>query len=87
MAFDGLGMHLGNLSRISDAESRSISPENFTGEPGRGGMAPEGTGSGPARALGQGWKVLSLSCFGEPNRGGLCAEFRSLADEVFLTQP
>ena len=57
MAFDGLGMHLGNLSRISDAESRSISPENFTGEPGRGGMATEGTGSGPARDLGQGWKV------------------------------
>ena len=57
MAFDGLGMHLGNLSRISDAESRSISPENFTGEPGRGGMATEGTGSGPAQDLGQGWKV------------------------------
>jgi len=57
MAFDGLGMHLGNLSRISDAESRSISPENFMGEPGRGGMATEGTGSGPARDLGQGWKV------------------------------
>ncbi len=57
MGFDGLGMHLGNLSRISDAESRSISPENFDGAPGQGGMATEGTGSGPARDLGQGWKV------------------------------
>lgn len=57
MAFDGLGMHLGNLSRISDAESRSISPENFTGEPGQGGMATEGTGAEAARDLGQGWKV------------------------------
>lgn len=57
MGFDGLGMHLGNLARISDAESRSISPENFTGAPGRGGMATDGTGSGPARDLGQGWKV------------------------------
>ena len=57
MAFDGLGMHLGNLSRLSRARTRSISPENFTGEKGKGGMATEGTGSGAARDLGQGWKV------------------------------
>ncbi|MCG8434291.1 MAG: DUF2961 domain-containing protein [Gammaproteobacteria bacterium] len=55
--FNGLGLHLGNLSRLSNARSRSISPENFTGEPGRGGMATDGTGTGPARDLGQGWKV------------------------------
>jgi hypothetical protein len=57
MAFNGLGMHLGNLSRLSDAQSRSISPENFDGSPGKGGMATEGTGSGPSRDLGVGWKV------------------------------
>jgi len=57
MTFDGLGMNLGNLSRLSNAQSRSISPENFTGEKGRGGMATEGTGAEPARELGQGWKV------------------------------
>ena len=57
MAFDGLGMHLGNLSRLSRAKTRSISPENFTGEKGKGGMATEGTGSSAARELGQGWKV------------------------------
>ena len=34
--FNGLDMHLGNLSRLSDAQSRSISPENFTGEKGQG---------------------------------------------------
>ncbi|MBD3649255.1 MAG: DUF2961 domain-containing protein [Pseudomonadales bacterium] len=56
-SFDGLGVHLGNLARLSDAETRSISPENFTGEKGRGGMATEGTGSQPSRDLGQGWKV------------------------------
>jgi hypothetical protein len=55
--FSGLGMNLGNLSRLSDARSRSISPENFTGEKGRGGMAVEGTGAVCARDLGQGWKI------------------------------
>jgi len=55
--FDGLGMHMGNLSRLSNAVSRSISPENFTGEKGKGGMATEGTGANAARDLGQGWKI------------------------------
>ena len=55
--FNGLGLHLGNLSRLSDAKTRSISPENFTGAAGQGGMATEGTGKSPARSLGQGWKV------------------------------
>ena len=55
--FDGLGMGLGNLSRLSGAQTRSISAENFTGEKGSGGMATEGTGAIAARELGQGWKV------------------------------
>jgi hypothetical protein len=55
--FNGLGMHLGNLSRLSNAQSRSISPENFTGEKGKGAMATEGTGAAAARDLGRGWKV------------------------------
>lgn len=47
-----------NAARLSDAQSRSISAENFSGEKGKGGMATEGTGiPGPASALGQGWKV------------------------------
>ncbi len=49
------GLH--NLYRLSDARSRSISAENFTGEKGAGGMATEGTGADCARELGQGWKV------------------------------
>jgi hypothetical protein len=56
-AFDGLNLDLGNLYRTSDAQSRSISPENFTGEKGQAGMATKGTGKSPARELGQGWKV------------------------------
>jgi hypothetical protein len=56
-SFNGLGMHLGNLSRLSSAQTRSISAENFTGEKGKGGMATEGEGARAARELGQGWKV------------------------------
>jgi hypothetical protein len=48
---------LGGLSQLSDAQTRSISAENFTGAKGQGGRATEGTGAGPARELGQGWKV------------------------------
>ena len=55
--FNGLGMHLGNLSRLSAAQTRSISAENYDGAKGRGGMADEGTGSHAARDLGHGWKV------------------------------
>lgn len=57
MSFNGLGMNLGNLSRLSSAKTRSISPENFTGEKGKAGMATEGTGANCARELGQGWKI------------------------------
>lgn len=53
----GLNNSLSNLYQVSDAKSRSISPENFTGEKGKGGMAITGTGKGAARDLGQGWKV------------------------------
>ncbi len=55
--FDGLEMGMGNLALLSSAETRSVSPENFTGEKGKGGMATEGTGARAARELGQGWKV------------------------------
>jgi hypothetical protein len=56
-SFNGLGLHLGTLSRLSNAQSRSISPENFNGAKGMGGMATEGTGKNCAKDLGQGWKV------------------------------
>ena len=52
--FNGLGTHLGNLARTSNALTRSISPENFDGSVGGGGRATEGTGKEPARDLGQG---------------------------------
>ena len=63
--FNGLDMNMGNLYRTSDAKTRSISPENFTGEKGKGGMANPAdkdkpnmaTSADAARDLGQGWKV------------------------------
>ena len=64
--FNGLDMNMGNLSRLSDAKTRSISPENFTGEKGKGGMADpvkdkdernKANAWYAARDLGKGWKV------------------------------
>ena len=63
--FNGLEMNMGNLSRLSNAQTRSISPENFTGEKGKGGMAKlndrnitnRANASNAARDLGVGWKV------------------------------
>lgn len=56
-AFNGLGLHLGNISRLSQAQTRSISAENFNGEKGAGGMSIDGPAAHNARGLGQGWKV------------------------------
>jgi hypothetical protein len=55
--FNGLHMNLGNLSKLSNAKTRSISPENFTGEKGQGGMATDGPSKSCARDLGRGWKI------------------------------
>ncbi|WP_423127288.1 glycoside hydrolase family 172 protein [Gaoshiqia sp. Z1-71] len=63
--FNGLELNMGNLYRLSNAETRSISPENFAGEKGKGGMAKiedkdqrnVANASHAARDLGQGWKV------------------------------
>jgi hypothetical protein len=55
--FNGLTTGVGDLSRLSRAKTRSISPENFTGAKGGGGQATEGTGARAAQDLGKGWKV------------------------------
>ncbi len=55
--YNGLGMGMSNLSRLSKAKTRSISPENFTGEKGKAGMSINGPARNAARDLGQGWKV------------------------------
>lgn len=63
--FNGLDMNMGTLSKLSDAKTYSISPENFTGEKGKGGMADpqdkdKRNTANAWRAngnLGKGWKV------------------------------
>ena len=55
--FNGIDAGMGNIYRLSDAKTRSISPENFNGAKGGGGKATTGTGAGPSRELGKGWKV------------------------------
>src|ERR1700687_4942213 len=56
-SYQGLENQLSNLYRLSNAKTLSISPENPTGEKGKGGMATEGTVAKAARDLGRGWKV------------------------------
>jgi hypothetical protein len=56
-AFNGLGVDMGNLWRLSGARTRSISAENITGEKGRAGMSTDGAARSCARDLGIGWKV------------------------------
>lgn len=48
---------LNNLTVKKDITTFSVSPENLTGEKGKGGMAVEGSASNQSRELGQGWKV------------------------------
>jgi len=66
-------MNLGNLSRLSSAKTRSISPENFTGEKGKAGMSTDGPAMHAARDLGQGWKVSPYIRI-EPGEERLLAE-------------
>jgi hypothetical protein len=65
--FNGIQNGLENLFLLSPAQTRSISPENFTGEKGKGGMANlgEGSASDAARDLGQGWKVNPFVTIGK----------------------
>ena len=55
---------LSNLTTQKNIRTFSVSPENLTGEKGKGGMSVNGTGSSNARDLGPGWKnnpYLSVS--------------------------
>jgi hypothetical protein len=55
--FDGLSVDKSTLHLFSDVQTRSISPENFSGEKGKAATATDGTGRNAARDLGQGWKL------------------------------
>jgi hypothetical protein len=84
--FNGLGMHLGNLARLSAAKTRSISPENFDGAKGKGGMATDGTGAQAARDLGQGWKLSpSIRIAGGETRELAAIEGAGAIQHIWLT--
>ena len=57
MEFNGINLSLGNLSLLSNAQSRCITAENPTGKPGKGGIATTGFAERQSSELGQGWKV------------------------------
>lgn len=86
MQFNGLATDMSNLYRISKAKSRSISPENFTGEKGKGGMATEGTGAERAGDLGQGWKI-SPSVIIKPDETFVMADIKGpgAVQHIWLT--
>lgn len=53
---------LNQLCKLHNRETFSVSPENTTGEKGKGGMSTDGPALGAARELGQGWKVSPYLC-------------------------
>ena len=57
--YHGMSNSMENLFRLSNAQSRSISPENYTGAKGGGAMCEleNGNARSAARDLGKGWKV------------------------------
>lgn len=71
--FNGLEMSLGNLSRLSDARSRSICPENPTGEKGGACRATDGVSADASSEFG---RPVKVSPFIEIDPG----ETRELAD-------
>ena len=48
---------VGNIARLRNVTTRSISPENLDGAKGGAGRAIQGTGASAARDLGVGWKI------------------------------
>ena len=79
---------LKNLYQLSNAKTRSISPENFTGNKGEGGMATleEGSAAKAARNLGQGWKVNPYIRI-EPNEDFTLAEIEGpgIINHIWMT--
>ena len=70
--FDGLDLNMGNLYRLSETKTRSISPENIHREPGRGRTGPKDRCAG-CPVPGAGLEDIAI----HPDRPG---ESRTLAD-------
>lgn len=77
---------LNNLTTKKNIEAFSVSPENLTGEKGKGGMATKGTAASCARDLGQGWKINPY-VYIEPNSRLVLAdvEGRGAIKHIWIT--
>ena len=84
--YDGLSNNLDNLYRLSEAKTFAISPENPTGEKGKGGMADTGSASRASRELGRGWKVNPFITI-EPGQTFTLAEIKGAGEiqHIWLT--
>ncbi len=51
---------MSSLSKMRNIRTRSVSPENFTGEKGAGGQAVEGTGRFLRKGFGQGVESFAV---------------------------
>ncbi len=85
MSFNGLGMNLGQLSRLSSAVSRSCSSENPTGGKGQGGRGID-PNFVAAKELGQGWKVRPYDNI-EPGKSLILAEIEGsgVIQQIWMT--
>ena len=66
---------LNSLTTKKNIETFSVSPENLTGEKGKGGMAIEGSASACVGDLGQGWKVNPFIVM-QPHSTAILADIR-----------
>jgi hypothetical protein len=84
--FNGLGLNLGHLSRLSKAQTRSISAENPTGEKGQGAMATSGTMTKASRELGRGWKVNPFAAIA-PKSTAIIADVKGMGaiQQIWIT--
>lgn len=76
MGFNGLDLNLWNLSRLSEAKTHTITPENPTGAHGMAAMAEPGE-KHPARGLGVGWKARPMIHI-EPGETATLADIRGM---------
>ena len=86
ITFNGLGLHLGNLARLSNAETRSISAENPSGGKGQGGRATEGTAPWPRGSWGRAGKSRPASiCPGTASSNWPTSRGRVLSQQLWMT--
>ncbi len=85
-ACNGPDLGLTNLSRLSTARTRSISPENRNGGKGEGGRSTDGTGARFARDLGVGWKISPSLVVGPGERIDIAdAEGEGVIQHIWMT--